>query len=200
MRCCMQLRHRMSRTISILSIAVLCFGLYSAAQAKPQTSSPKSSPRPPKVEVPKEQENGETGPDTEQEQSEEERSSPDPAQSQPANPATLPEYPTRIVATVKGIKPFPKDKVHLNEDVPSNSVFFEVQLLIHKAVPVTGNHDVVVEPGAEVALITCDPITQKWVNKKLTGLVRLQGDTRSQLRFLSNTRLVTKNSDTEHSK
>jgi len=122
-----------------------------------------------------------------------------PAQAERANPAAMPEYPTNIVATVESLKPFPIEKVHLNEDVPSNSVFQEIRLKIHKAVAAPGNHEVVVEPGAEVVLITRDPITQQWVGKKLSGLVRLQGDTISQQRYLSNTKLV-KKSGTERSK
>jgi hypothetical protein len=202
MRCCTQFC-RTSPNLLILCIAILCFGCCAVAQAAPQSPAQNPSSRPPKVEVPRETETGEAGKDEEKEEqqkSEAEQESPAAVQAQPANPAAMPEYPTEIVATVKAVKPFPIEKVHLNEDVPSNSVFLEVRLTIHKARPVAGNHDVVVEPGAEVALITRDPITQKWVKKKLTGLVRLQGDTRSQLRFLSNTRLVTKKSETEHSK
>jgi hypothetical protein len=193
----------MSRNTLILCIAILCFGWCAASQTTPQAPVQNPSSRPPKVEVPRETESGEADENKEKEErneSEAEQETPTAAQAQPANPAPMPEYPTEIVGTVKAIKPFPIEKVHLNEDVPSSSVFLEIRLAIHKAVPVAGNHDAVVEPGAEVALITRDPITQKWVNKKLTGLVRLQGDTRSQLRFLSNTRLVTKKSDTEHPK
>jgi hypothetical protein len=189
----------MLRTTQYFCLAALCLNLSAASQTNAPTSSQK--PKPPKVEVPRETETGESDADKKEEQKEPE-AQPDrgAAQAQPANPAPMPEYPTEIVATVKDIKPFPIEKVRLNEDVPSSSVFHEVRLAIHKALPVAGNRDVVVEPGAEVALITRDPITQQWVGKKITGLVRMQGDTRVHQRFLSNSKLTSQKSGSEHSK
>lgn len=136
------------RITALLCLLILSF----ASLAFCQSPAEKTSSRPPKIEVPKENETGESEAEKEEapKESENQRPAAEPAEASQANPMTMPEYPTEIVGIVRSIKPFPLEKVRLNEDVPSNSVFLEVCISIDKAVPVAGNHEAVVEPGAEV--------------------------------------------------